>query len=221
MSFAEAGFLRVPDVLTAAECERLTLLVPPPEGAGSRCLLSEPWCQALALSLQGHGVLAALLPAGHVAVQCSYFEKSTTRNWLVPVHQDLSIPVAERVDAPALSGWSEKEGELFVQAPIALLEQLVALRLHLDVCGDNDGPLRVVPGTHTLGRLDAEAAERARKGGTEVACTMAQGGVLALRPLLLHASSKSTGTSRRRVLHFVYGPGQPGTGLRWRHGAGV
>lgn len=95
-AFAQAGFLRVPDVLTAAECERIALIVPPPEGAGSRCLLAEPWCQALALRLQRHGVLAALLPAGHVAVQCNYFEKSATRNWLIPIHQDLSVPVAER-----------------------------------------------------------------------------------------------------------------------------
>lgn len=56
--------------------------------------------------------VGALIPAGHVAVQCTYFEKSVDKNWLVPIHQDLSIPVRERGDRPALCGWSENEGAL-------------------------------------------------------------------------------------------------------------
>lgn len=40
-----------------------------------------------------------------------------------------------------------------------------------------------------------------------------------MRPLLLHASSKATGRSRRRVLHFVYGPAQLPSGLRWHEAA--
>jgi hypothetical protein len=31
----------------------------------------------------------------------------------------------------------------------------------------------------------------------------------------LHASSKATGTSRRRVLHFVFGPRALPYGLEW------
>ena len=103
-----------------------------------------------------------LIPAGHVAVQCTYFEKSASRNWLVPIHQDLSIPVARRVDAPGLRGWSQKEGALFVQAPVELLAQLVAVRVHLDACGADDGPLRVLPGSHRLGLVAPEAAVLAR-----------------------------------------------------------
>ena len=36
-----------------------------------------------------------------------------------------------------------------------------------------------------------------------------------MRPLLLHASSKATGASRRRVLHFVFGPPALPHGLAW------
>lgn len=207
----------VPDVIPAHECAALADAISAGhDGVGSRCLLPQAWCAALARRLQQHAALASLIPARHVAVQCTFFEKSPARNWLVPVHQDLSIPVADRVDDPALGGWSSKEGTLFVQAPVELLDQLVAVRLHLDPCSEADGPLRVVPASHRAGRIDPEAAVLARNRH-EVSCPSERGGVLAMRPLLLHASSKSTGSSRRRVLHFVYGPRQPGFGLRWQH----
>lgn len=69
-------------------------------------------------------MLSSLVPAEHIATQCTYFEKSAARNWLVAMHQDLSIPVAERATHPTLLGWSEKEGTLYVQPPTELLEQL-------------------------------------------------------------------------------------------------
>ncbi len=125
--------------------------------------------------------------------------------------------VAERVSSPALRGWSEKEGSLFVQAPPGVLEQLVAVRVHLDGCAAQDGPLRVIPGTHTLGRIEPEAAAAIRGAATEVVCHAKRGEALVLRPLLLHASSKAAGTSRRRVLHYLFGPRQLPHGLRWQH----
>lgn len=191
----------------------------PPASAGTRCLLQHQWCRDLAATLRQHAALQALLPAGHVATQCTFFEKSAHRNWLVATHQDLSIAVAEPVDAPGLNGWSQKEGVWYVQAPATVLEQLVAVRLHLDDCGEFDGPLNVLPDTHRLGRLDDEAIAALRATHPAVACTAAAGDVLVMRPLLLHASSKATGRSRRRVLHFVYGPQQLPLGLRWREAA--
>jgi ectoine hydroxylase-related dioxygenase (phytanoyl-CoA dioxygenase family) len=185
-------------------------------GGGTRCLLPLAWCAALACRLRLHPALSGLIPAGHVAVQCTYFEKSASRNWLVPIHQDLSIPVACRVDAPGLRGWSEKEGALFVQAPAELLAQLVAVRVHLDACGADDGPLRVLPGSHRLGLVAPEAAVLARNAAAEVTCEAAPGDALVMRPLLLHASSKASGQSRRRVLHFVFGPPLLTHGLAWR-----
>jgi ectoine hydroxylase-related dioxygenase (phytanoyl-CoA dioxygenase family) len=125
--------------------------------------------------------------------------------------------VAARVDAPGWRGWSEKEGSLFVQAPVAVLEQLVAVRLHLDDCSAVDGPLRVLPGSHRLGLLADEEASRLRAQSTEIVCEARQGDALLLRPLLLHASSKANGHSLRRVLHFLFGPPELPQGLRWQH----
>ena len=223
-TFAAQGFVLLPGVLSAAECAGLAARATPPDlptgtttgpSGGTRCLLVRPWCAQLAQRLRTHPALSALLPAQAVAVQCTYFEKTSHRNWLVPLHQDLSVPVAARVEGAKLQGWAEKEGELFVQPPPDVLAQLVAVRLHLDPCQAEDGPLRVVPGSHLRGVLPPEQARALRDGAGEMVCTAEVGTALAMRPLLLHASSKSTGSSRRRVLHFVFGPASMPWGLRW------
>jgi len=215
---SDAGFALVPQVLTDIECERFAAEVSRSSSAsgGTRSLLQNEWCRLLASQLRQHAFLKPLLQPSYVAVQCTYFEKSSSRNWLVPVHQDLSIPVAKRVEHSSLSGWSEKEGALFVQAPVGILQQLLAVRVHLDGCAENDGPLRVVPGSHALGRVGPEAAVAARLSSPEFVCFAPRGSVLAMRPLLLHSSSKATGTSLRRVLHFLFGPRDLPLGLRWQ-----
>lgn len=194
----------------ADEVENLPVL-----GAGMRNLLSFDWCHALAMHIALEPFLQALDPDAVVPVQCTYFEKSSKKNWLVAPHQDLSIPVAEKIEHPELRGWSHKEGMWFVQAPVDLLNRMLVLRLHLDSCGVDDGPLKVVPGSHRAGRLADDEALRMRDELGEEICTARRGDVLTLRPLLLHASSKSKGTSRRRVLHFVFGPEALPFGLAW------
>ena len=221
LDFGRDGAALVPGVSGAAErAEILQALGRIPLGhAGSRNLLSQPWCIDLAGHLRRHPTLGGHLPRHHVAFQCTYFEKSAALNWLVPIHQDLSIPVAARIDVPGWQGWSQKEGHWFVQPPADLLEQLVAVRLHLDDCGPEDGPLRVVPGSHLGGRVSDDEASALRNRIGEVTCTARPGDALLLRPLVLHASSKGTGRSARRVLHFVFGPAALPHGLAWAQSA--
>lgn|ERR1043166_145592 len=182
-------------------------------GAGTRSLLELAWCQALVLQLRD------ALELRGMAIQCTLFDKAPGRNWLVPLHQDLSIPVRERVEHPALSAWSIKEGMQFVQAPVELLEQLIAVRIHIDDCGEDNGPLRVVPGSHRHGRLSAEESKRLRAAVGEVSCPAKRGDVLLFKPLLLHASSRSSSPRHRRVLQFLFGPTSIGYGLQWEQAA--
>jgi hypothetical protein len=214
----EHGFAIVPAVVDRSDCATLARQAEglATDAAGTRRLLAQPWCAALAARLREHPILREMLPPHAVAVQCTFFTKSAETNWLVAVHQDLAIPVAERVESPELRGWSEKEGEVFVQAPAGVLESLVAVRLHLDPCGPDDGPLQVVPGSHRQGIIAAREAVALRREQGTIACTADPGDALVMRPLLLHASSKAKGTSLRRVLHFVFGPRELPHGLRWR-----
>ncbi|HJU40519.1 MAG TPA: phytanoyl-CoA dioxygenase family protein [Tahibacter sp.] len=211
------GYALLPALVGPADCERLAVEADAAfAGAvGARNPLAQPWCRALAANLRTQPALRTLLPDGHVAVQCTYFSKSTTRNWLVALHQDLAIAVAERVDDVRLGGWSVKDGVPHVQPPADVLDALVAVRVHLDDCGARDGPLRVVPGSHRQGRLPDDGADRLRDAHGLVDCLAQRGDALALRPLLLHASSKASGASRRRVLHYVFGPRELPYGLRW------
>jgi ectoine hydroxylase-related dioxygenase (phytanoyl-CoA dioxygenase family) len=215
--FTAQGFALVPDVLRTQRCETLaaTLSSLLQGAAGTRSLLQQAWCQQLATELQTHPALALDIGADAVPVQCTYFEKSQLHNWLVAWHQDLSIPVAQRVHHPDLTGWSMKEGVQYVHAPDAVLQQLVAVRLHIDVCGVDDGPLKVVARSHRLGRMDAESLQAVDKTQDATVCTIGQGGLMLMRPLLWHASGKSRGQSQRRVLHFVFGPRALPYGLQW------
>lgn len=213
----EAGFAEVPSVLAADQCAELaTALDGAGSGrAGSRNLLDLPVCQRLAATFKAHAQVGPVLPRGAVAVQCTLFDKSADNNWLVALHQDLSIPVQARVAHPDCSGWSEKEGVLYVQPPVAVLESLVALRAHLDDCGSANGPLRVVPESHRHGRLSADAARALREQRGAFECIARRGDVLAMRPLLLHSSSKAQAQAPRRVLHFLFGPKELPCGLKW------
>lgn len=217
-TFSSEGYAIARGVLSASECATLAreAQTAATVSTGTRRLLDFAWCGSLAGRLRA-GPLRGVVPADYAAVQCTYFEKSKARNWLVPIHQDLSIPVRERRDAPGFSGWSEKEGELFVQAPRDLLNQLIAVRVHLDPCHEEDGPLQVVPGSHALGILAPNASVKTRSElGSEV-CIAGVGDALVMRPLLLHASSKASGSGLRRVLHFLFGPRELPYDLRWRH----
>ena len=214
--FVTDGFALVPGILSAQECAALARHASAAcsSGAGTRGLLAQPWCAAVVPLLRTQKAISALLAEPLLAVQCTYFEKSASRNWLVPIHQDLSIPVARRVSHPRLRAWSVKEGALFVQPPPSLLERMVAVRVHLDDCSNADGPLRVVPGSHLSGIVSPHAAIHARS--REFACVAERGAALAIRPLLLHSSSKASGSSLRRVLHFLFGPPALPYGLSWQ-----
>jgi Phytanoyl-CoA dioxygenase (PhyH) len=215
--FKKDGYFVIPGVIDAVLIRRLGAFVGgTASGAGSRRLLDESWCRHLAGALRGDARIRSLLPHNAVAVQCTLFDKSPTKNWLVAFHQDLSIPVSSRVNSPECSGWSEKEGHLYVQPPVSVLERLVAVRVHIDDCPAESGALRVVPHSHTEGRIDPSQAEALRQHHGETVVPVAQGGVLVMRPMLLHASSKATSPVPRRVLHFVFGPPMLPLGLEWR-----
>jgi ectoine hydroxylase-related dioxygenase (phytanoyl-CoA dioxygenase family) len=215
----ENGYVVTPSIVGPSEAASIALALSnvAASSAGTRNLLELEWCQSLVARLRATPNLRELLPGSSVAVQCTLFDKTPDRNWLVALHQDLSIPVNARVAHPELGVWSVKEGQNFVQPPDELLARLVAVRLHVDECGPENGPLRVVPGSHREGRLAASAARLLRDRVGEVACTVGRGGALILKPLLLHASSKASSPNHRRVLHFLFGPASIGYGLRWQH----
>jgi hypothetical protein len=149
------------------------------------------------------------------AVRAIIFDKTPGANWKVNWHQDLTIAVQRRVDVVGFGPWSVKAGIVHVQPPAAILERMLTLRLHLDPCMEDNGPLRVLPGSHKAGRLREEDIAHWRVGRRPVTCLAQRGEVLAMRPLLLHSSSAAQSPAHRRVVHIEYAGVALGHKLEW------
>jgi ectoine hydroxylase-related dioxygenase (phytanoyl-CoA dioxygenase family) len=190
------------------------------ERGGTRHLLELPLVQDLARSRPVRAIAESVLGPDCFPVRAILFDKTPTANWKVVWHQDLSIAVRERRDVNGFGPWSVKEGVPHVQPPVEILERMLAIRIHLDDCGLENGPVRVIPRSHLVGRLTAPAIDAWRSEHSATDCVVARGGILAFFPLLLHASSISQRPEHRRVIHFEFAAsGLPG-GLRWYYSTG-
>jgi hypothetical protein len=202
----EQGFRLHRAVLTASEVEALRSLP-----ASVRTLLDDQRVRSLAVDTR----LRAIAGAGAFAVRAILFDKDAAVNWSLGWHQDSSVALRERVDVEGFGPWTVKDGVPHAIAPESMLREMISLRVHLDDCGAESGPLRVIPGSHALGRLtDARVREFAAERG--VACLASAGDVLAFKPLLLHASSSSTSGAHRRVLQLEYARTELPRELTWR-----
>jgi len=209
------GFQIIPSVLTDSDSEVETLRMALSSlgvAPGHRNLMRHvPEIAALA----GSAKIINLLGPGLLPVRSIFFDKTPEANWLVPWHQDLSIAVKRRIDVSGYGPWSTKDGVPHVQPPVEILETMVTIRLHLDDCDESNGALRVIPGSHQLGRLGAADIINARSNQNEVVCSMHAGDALLMRPLLLHASSEASAPAHRRVIHLEYATGSLASGLEW------
>lgn len=172
--------------------------------AGVRHAMRLPAVSTIAQHARLLGMAREVLGAKAIPFRATLFDKSTTSNWLVVWHQDTALPLRERREVPGWGPWSVKEGLNYAHAPARALSQVLALRIHLDDSTTENGSLRVLPGTHTLGVLTDDSIHELSLRVAPIDCPVARGGVLAMRPLVVHASSKSRSESPRRVLHIEY-----------------
>lgn len=177
--------------------------------AGTRCLLDSPVVTRVARQLREKLSAAGLLARGAVTIQAIAFDKTPGTNWKVAWHQDLMFPFASPVKTPGYELPATKSGIDYARPPLPVLQELLAVRLHLDPCGPANGPLRVSPGSHRHGLIPSkDCARRAAECGEKPALAET-GEAILMRPLLLHASSQATQPDHRRVLHLVYHCGEP------------
>jgi ectoine hydroxylase-related dioxygenase (phytanoyl-CoA dioxygenase family) len=213
------GFWIENNVLPDRECDGLIEAAPPSlqgrSRAGARHLMSIPAIEAAAKDERLLRIARRALGDGAVPFRATLFDKSARANWLVVWHQDTALPLESRNDSTEWGPWSMKAGILYAHAPAWALSRVLALRLHLDASTSENGPLRVIPGSHIGGVLsDDEILDLAKARGN-VETSVPRGGVLAMRPLLIHSSSKALGPEPRRVLHIEYADALDlGPGLR-------
>jgi len=153
----DPGFRIVNGVLDAAETSQLLrALGKAPltrSRAGARHLMKHPAVSDVANDPRLLAIASGFLGPSAVPYRATLFDKYSSRNWLVTWHQDVALPLQERRDVPGWSSWSIKSGITYAHAPATALSRVVALRLHFDDSQEDNGPLRVLPGTHALGVL--------------------------------------------------------------------
>jgi ectoine hydroxylase-related dioxygenase (phytanoyl-CoA dioxygenase family) len=178
-----------------------------------------PAVRAMSVSPAIRNLVEPILGASARVVRSLLFDKNPEANWKVPWHQDLAIAVKERRDVAGFGPWSEKAGVTHVQPPVEVLERMVTVRLHLDDCGVENGPLRVLAGSHRLGVIDPGTVGDVRAELPEVSCMVPAGGAVLMRPLTLHASSPAERPGHRRVIHLEFAAGELPDELEWyEHG---
>jgi ectoine hydroxylase-related dioxygenase (phytanoyl-CoA dioxygenase family) len=174
-----------------------------------------PEVQRLACSPVIRELVAPVLASECFPVRAILFDKIPGANWKVPWHQDVTIAVQDRIEIDGFGPWSIKADVLHVQPPAVVLENILSVRLHLDACGEQNGALRVIPGSHRLGRIPEEEIPFVRHDLPEQVCAVGVGGALLMRPLLLHASSPSRAPEHRRVIHLDFAAAQLPPGMNW------
>jgi ectoine hydroxylase-related dioxygenase (phytanoyl-CoA dioxygenase family) len=204
----DSGYWIENDVIPGSECDVILNALSQNENgrgrAGTRHLMSNRIVAALANDDRLSSLAQRSLGTGAVPFRATLFQKSSKANWLVYWHQDTALPLVAYAKSNEWGPWSQKEGILYAHAPSWALARIVALRLHLDDSTKENGSLRIIPGSHQAGVLSDEEVFSVARRSTHVECEVRRGGVLAMRPLLIHSSSKARSDRSRRVLHIEY-----------------
>jgi ectoine hydroxylase-related dioxygenase (phytanoyl-CoA dioxygenase family) len=209
-SIDERGYALIPDVWSAREILALLVsladLSSRPGRAGIRHVLHHPVVSVIANDRRLLDMAQSALGENAFPFRATLFDKAPDSNWLVSWHQDTALPLVEKIETPGWGPWSVKDGFHYAHAPAYALNKVLALRLHFDDSTSANGPLRVLSGTHRMGVLTDDDVARLAAELDPVECLIAKGGILAMRPLIIHASSKSQVQSQilRRVLHIEY-----------------
>ncbi|MNS15743.1 Phytanoyl-CoA dioxygenase (PhyH) [compost metagenome] len=83
-----------------------------------------------------------------------------------------------------------------------ILENIFTIRIHLDDTDENNGALKVIDGSHLKKIFRPETINYANE--KEIFCNVEAGGIMLMKPLLLHGSNRTSNQKRRRVIHIEF-----------------
>lgn len=146
-------------------------------------------------------------------VKSIYFDKPEKSNWFVAYHQDLTISIDKKIEMEGFNFWTSKHEQYAVQPPTSLLENIFAIRIHLDDTDEENGALKIIEGSHLKQICRPETIDW--KSEKETFCNVEQGGIMLMKPLLLHGSNRTTNQKRRRVIHIEFSNTVLPEGINW------
>lgn len=150
---------------------------------------------------------------GYFVVKSIYFDKPATSNWFVPYHQDLTISLVEKIETKNYINWTKKNKQVAVQPPLSILENIFTIRIHLDDTSSENGAVKVIPASHKLGIITISSFEIDKTN--EFICEVEKGGIMLMKPLTLHSSTRTTNDKRRRVIHIEFSNQKLDNNLQW------
>lgn len=158
-------------------------------------------------------IITEIFGEKYFVVKSIYFDKPERSNWYVAYHQDLTISVDKKTDLPGFGPWTTKQNQFAVQPPIDILENIFTIRIHLDDTDEYNGALKVIPKSHAKGIYRPETIDWSVE--TETICRVHKGGIMLMKPLLLHGSNRTTNGKKRRVIHIEFSDRQLPKELKW------
>lgn len=158
-------------------------------------------------------LINGLFAEEYFLVKSIYFDKPKMSNWFVAWHQDLTISVNCKKQIPGYGPWTVKQNQFAVQPPTEILGDNFTLRVHLDDTNEDNGALRVIPGSHKAEILRTNEINWDK--AEETICCVNKGGVMIMRPLLMHASNRTSNYKQRRVIHLEFSRTQLPEQLSW------
>jgi ectoine hydroxylase-related dioxygenase (phytanoyl-CoA dioxygenase family) len=183
---------------------------------GMRDLLNKcPYIRKLANSKSIRRLVEEMLGKEVFPVRAVFFDKVPNANWNVPWHQDTSIAIKKKEEVAGFKLWRIKEGIVHVEPPEHYLRNMLTLRIHLDPTTIDNGALRILPGTHLKGRLNAKDILSLVETMKPLECESAAGDILLMCPLLLHSSRKAVNPSHRRIIHIEFSAMALPSPLEW------
>lgn len=158
-------------------------------------------------------IITEIFGEKYFVVKSIYFDKPEKSNWYVAYHQDLTISVDKKTDLPGFGPWTTKQNQFAVQPPLDILENIFTIRIHLDDTDENNGALKVIPKSHSKGIYRSETIDWSVE--TETICNVEKGGVMIMKPLILHGSNRTTNGKKRRVIHIEFSDRKLPEELSW------
>jgi len=151
--------------------------------------------------------------SNYFVVKAIYFDKPEDSNWFVSYHQDLTISVDKKIELEGFGPWTIKQNQFAVQPPLDILNNNFTIRIHLDDTNEQNGALKVIPKSHLKGIYRPETIDWSQE--TETFCSVDKGGIMFMKPLLLHASNRTINNNKRRVLHIEFSKQELPNNLNW------
>lgn len=172
-----------------------------------------PLAVEIVFSKKFNSIVSEIFGEGFFVVKSIYFDKPEQSNWFVAYHQDLTISVDKKLNIDGFGPWTTKQNQYAVQPPLNILQDNFTVRIHLDNTNEENGALKVIPKSHLKGIYRPETIDW--KLERESICSVVKGGIMIMKPLLLHSSGRTTNKNKRRVIHIEFSRSVLPENLKW------